>query len=349
MSDQDSSYICNICNKGFAGPLTLKIHERVHTNRKTSPKTSREPKENRFNREKQLFECKTCEKTFPKLWELKIHENVHIVKKSSPKTSSKPNEDFREKQSLKCTKCEKTFSKLSQLKSHEKIYHTGEKISRLRSSEQHEDLIKITRKKPIFECGRCEMIMIFPNLSELKNHEKRYHTNLTIKKTSSKPKGYLNESTQKKQIFECGRCEMIMIFPNLLELKNHEKRYHTDTNTSCKTSMESKKESTRKKQIFECVICDMIFPKLWIYKNHEKQYHSDQIDIKSEPNENLYESTQENHEDKPFACKFCPERFEDVEKIMGHIKIHEIDEKNDLEKEVLSDESSDLEVIGKYI
>ena len=112
------------------------------------------------------------------------------------------------------------------------------------------------------------------------------------------------------------------------------------------------RRSTQKKQIFECVICDLIFPKLWIYKNHEKQYHSGQIDIKSEPNENLYESTQENHEDKPFACKFCPERFENVEKIMQHIKIHETDEKNVLEKddntiEVLSDESSDLEVIGK--
>ena len=68
----------------------------------------------------------------------------------------------------------------------------------------------------------------------------------------------------------------------------------------------------------------------------------------------MYESIQENYEDKPFACKFCPERFEDVETIMRHIKIHETDEKNVLEKddntiEVLSDESSDLEVIGKYI
>ena len=125
-------------------------------------------------------------------------------------------------------------------------------------------------------------------------------------------------------------------------------------NLDADTSMESKKESTQKKQIFECVICDMIFPKLWIYKNHEKQYHSGQIRIKSEPKENLHESVQDNYEDKPFACKFCPERFEDVEKIMRHIEIHETDEKNVLEKddntiEVLSDESSDLEVIGKYI
>ena len=111
---------------------------------------------------------------------------------------------------------------------------------------------------------------------------------------------------------------------------------------------------TQKKRIFECVICEMIFPKLWLYKNHEKQYHSGQINIKSEPSENFNESTQENNEDKPFACKLCPERFEDVEKIMRHIKIHETDMKNVLEKdgstiEVLSDESSDLEVIGKYV
>ena len=55
---------------------------------------------------------------------------------------------------------------------------------------------------------------------------------------------------------------------------------------------------TQKKRIFECVICEMIFPKLWIYKNHKKQYHTDQIDIKSEPKENLHENAK-----KPFSCK----------------------------------------------
>ena len=91
MSEQDPSYICNICSKCFAGPLTLKIHERVHTDRKTSPKTSSEPKENKLTQEKQFFGIETREK---------------IVKKSSPKKSRKPNEDFcelnQEMQSLKC-------------------------------------------------------------------------------------------------------------------------------------------------------------------------------------------------------------------------------------------------------
>mgnify|MGYP001498856003 CR=1 FL=1 len=94
MSEQDPSYICNICSKCFAGPLTLKIHERVHTDRKTSPKTSSEPKENKLTQEKQFFGIETREK---------------IVKKSSPKKSRKPHEDFcelnQEMQSLKCKKC----------------------------------------------------------------------------------------------------------------------------------------------------------------------------------------------------------------------------------------------------
>ena len=67
--------------------------------------------------------------------------------------------------------------------------------------------------------------------------------------------------------------------------------------------------STQKKQIFECEICDMIFPKLWIYKNHEKQYHSNQIDIKSEPKENLNElnldadTLPKTYKIEPESCK----------------------------------------------
>ena len=49
----------------------------------------------------------------------------------------------------------------SKLKIHQKTQHADVKVSCKRSSEQHEDLIRITPKKPIFECGKCETIMIF--------------------------------------------------------------------------------------------------------------------------------------------------------------------------------------------
>ena len=93
-------------------------------------------------------------------------------------------------------------------------------------------------------------------------------------------------------------------------------------NLDADTSMESKKESTHKKQIFECVICDMIFPKLWIYKNHEKQYHSNQIDIKSEPKENLNELNLDA-DTLPKTYKIEPEscRDENVQLNVSPIKI----------------------------
>ena len=76
--------------------------------------------------------------------------------------------------------------------------------------------------------------------------------------------------------------------------------------------------STQKKQIFECVICEMIFPKLWIYKNHKKQYHTDQIDIKSEPKENLLHKNAK----KPFSCKFCAKSFRELNNMKKHLKVH---------------------------
>ena len=90
MSEQDLHKICNICGKHFAGPSTLKIHKRVHSegesqlkNQNVNEKRECEGKKVTKELTEQFFVCEACEETlqFTNLSQLKVHEKTYHTEK----------------------------------------------------------------------------------------------------------------------------------------------------------------------------------------------------------------------------------------------------------------------------
>ncbi|KAJ4425570.1 hypothetical protein ANN_27765 [Periplaneta americana] len=114
----DNSIKCNICNKVFGTPQSLKLHYHIHTKKKLFKcdicgisllKLSDVKKHALVHKDKKPFHCQMCGKTFMRSFDLNRHSRIH--------TGERP---------FKCEVCGKGYSDSGNLKKHVLI-HTGER------------------------------------------------------------------------------------------------------------------------------------------------------------------------------------------------------------------------------
>uniref|UniRef100_A0A182LRR0 C2H2-type domain-containing protein n=1 Tax=Anopheles culicifacies TaxID=139723 RepID=A0A182LRR0_9DIPT len=325
----EKRYQCDICNRFYATPVTLKVHRLLHTSDKTEL-------------------CDFCGASFKTRGQLKIHKRVH--------TGEKP---------YKCNECDKSFPYRESLITHSTV-HT--RIKPFLSIQQEHEQLKLLRdlSEPIDEFYRCKLCpQQYTTLYLMARHLERLHS-VKLDRARNKLQ-YIKNTTKHDRRYRCKYCDQTYVNPTCLQkhlLKHgpdgclrwkcsccdeyfmtqdetslHELEQHRDR-LECKVCQKlfkkpdqllrhtRYKHSTNGKDRnkYMCAQCSKNFPSKIALSDHERAecgtspiYPCDKCNKRYSSFSSL-KMHQTMHENQlPFVCSFCGKRF----RTKGQQKVHE--------------------------
>ena len=277
----EKKFKCEHCEKRFAKPSKLKIHEWVHTGVKP-------------------FSCNTCGSQFTSSSNLKAHEILHTDTHSIFSCSHCDKEfvlkaaltrhelTHTDKMLFSCIHCDKKFSQERYLRAHERT-HTNEKSFECEQCDKKFALAQHLKRhlgthtgyKP-FPCSHCDKK--FSQASHLSSHE-RTHTN-------EKP-------------FECEQCDKK--FTQSSTLRRHQVTHtddkpfpcsHCDKNFNDVGNLRAHERTHTIRKPFDCSFCSKKFIKSSDLKTHEMIHKGE----------------------KNFSCSNCAKGFSNTGNLNKHLR-----------------------------
>ena len=163
LSDE-KPFTCTSCDKEFANPSELNLHQSEHPNENLFSCCQGDKKfkssldmDNHQNEHEKPFRCSQCDKTFEGSNDLNDHTSKH-----------QPDEN-----PFRCSTCGKNFAKSVDLNNHESEHHNENTLSCSQCDKKFKTASELNshqdeHEKP-FSCSHCKNT--FKCLRELKNHE----------------------------------------------------------------------------------------------------------------------------------------------------------------------------------
>ncbi|KAL2086665.1 hypothetical protein ACEWY4_017724 [Coilia grayii] len=310
-------HTCGVCNKSFWKLAALRLHQRKHNDKKTSPQKRQPKRQCQLAEEQNVVEeeeeqrpscakphkCKECGKSFMTISHLRAHHRIHTGEKPYP-----------------CSLCEKTFaqkaSAVTHLVSHAskatpvpcphcKVTFTSSILLR-----QH---IMAHRKEKRGVCSKCDLT--FPSRAELKRHKVTHDAERTL---------------------SCAYCDKK--FRNTSGLKDHE-RTHTGEKPylcddcgrsfSCAQHLKTHRRTHTGEKPFRCDECGESFAQGITLRKHQLRHTGERPHLCSlcgkafaRP-EVLKTHLRVHTGEKPYTCPQCGQRFGYVRTLQSHqLRMH---------------------------
>ena len=315
---------CDMCNKAFPQPTSLKKHVKyVHGGLKNKKRSIS------YHNSAKQYQCEHCEKSFKQSGDLKKHiKEIHLQIKDNkcnqcPKAFARPYQLKKHIQEVheglknhKCETCGKCFSQSSSLKTHINMVHEGVKYKCKDCDKTFNDLNTLKKHfatiheigTNIFQCDLCDKS--FALAANLKQHKTNVHSAESDRKFKCTQcdssfceeynlKYHINKfhDLSKKHICECGKG-----FADPEKLKTHAQFTHGGLKNT-------------KKHI--CDICGKVLSRADKLKIHMLNVH--EINIKDFKEAKAKEGKALKAVKNNHICKYCDKAFTGVGSLKSHV------------------------------
>ena len=327
---QNSSFKCNVCQKGFAKNYKLKRHfDADHL--KIKP-----------------FKCEKCNKCFGQNAALIFHDqnihsilekdHLHVHDSEKKKLCHKCNKSFSSRKKLvrhnsmvhlnlrpySCNICEKSFKLKEHLKRHSQVHEkdTSEQVLQLEesNSESNQEHFEELQNQKVpsnmkFKCNRCNKE--FKGKKHLSQHTKYVHDKLESHECNKCVKTFVNISKlkrhdsvvhQKIKPFSCDKCKFSFAlkydFDKHLLSKSHQNVIISETEVTSNQGNSEHEEPIDTREFLQEDSQTIQIVKEIDPQNKENEVLSNQYNLESDANESLKDSQAEIVQD------FAPQEYD---------------------------------------